>query len=222
MELMKQNRSRRRRGERYEGESNSSSDEPDSRLMRKFKGVSRMHKDILSHPLRTLKEYDEAVMSEIGADPSRPWKYRDHNAKQVWGRNRGLQRLHAYVGDALALTKTGDMPVVQAFLVQLLKAILQVNLDAGDWRTAHLLLPTQDPLARREFGGEESEIQAIVEYRKAQHELRRIRAAVSTTQEYPQNPKQEGAEEGDPGGGGRRPGRGGRKGRGRGGDVQGE
>ena len=108
-------------------------------------------------------------------------------------------------------------------VVQLLKAVHQVSIDSGDWRTASLLVPTSDPLLRKEFGGSELETQAIVNFRKAQYDLRETRAAVGGQEwNQPGNPPrgpgaEQVTEEGGEGPKGKGKGRGGpAKGQGRG------
>ena len=120
-------------------------------------------------------------MTVLGVDPSKPWRYRDHSRSLGWGRNRSLQRIHSDLGDILALSKTQDLAATQEFIVQLLKAVLQATLDGSDLRTASLLLPTPDPLQRREFGASEAEVQSIAEYRKALYKLRRMRSGLAAS-----------------------------------------
>ena len=45
-------------------------------------------------------------------------------------------------------------------------------MDKGNWATALLLLPQEDPLARSPFGGGAVELEGIYRYRKALTELR--------------------------------------------------
>ena len=56
-------------------------------------------------------------------------------------------------------------------VIQLLKALLQVAVDKGDWQNAELLMPTQ-PHGRVHFGGDEHEMQAVFKYQKSLRELR--------------------------------------------------
>ena len=63
---------------------------------------------------------------------------------------------------------------VAVLLVQLMKAVRQVYLDAGDWRTACLYTPTPDLFARRDFGGSEREAETIASYRRPRADLHRM------------------------------------------------
>ena len=62
--------------------------------------------------------------------------------------------------------------VAQAMLVQALKALHQVALDKGDWASATLLWPGEDPTVGEHFGGSETEMRHVHSYRKSLSELR--------------------------------------------------
>ena len=62
--------------------------------------------------------------------------------------------------------------MAQALVIQALKTVQQVSLDFGDWTTASLLWPFQDPLASEEFAGEESEMREVYMYKKGLAELK--------------------------------------------------
>ena len=86
---------------------------------------------------------------------------------------RSLFRIHSILGDVLGAI--GDKKVGKAtvILVQLMKALHQVSLDGGDWRTGALMIPTPDPCGRVDFGGAEAEIEVIAAYKKAHFELQK-------------------------------------------------
>ena len=97
-----------------------------------------------------------------------------------------------------------------AYTVQASKAVLQASLDGGSWESASLLWPFPDPLGGPEFGGQESEMQAVLAYRRALTELR-SKSKVGNEGTQPQGDSEE---SGHPPagnlGGGRRPKGGGR------------
>ena len=55
--------------------------------------------------------------------------------------------------------------------VQLLRALHQVSLDQGSWKTGSLLMSHADPLERPKFGGEPDQLEKIASYVKAMTEL---------------------------------------------------
>ena len=76
-----------------------------------------------------------------------------------------------------------------AMLVQLSKGMHQAAINQGSWEIGSLLIPTEDPLARLEFGGDEEEMLRVQSYRRS---LRDLRTAVN------RNPTQVDSEEGQP------------------------
>eukprot|EP00973_Karenia_brevis_P035831 4945493-Karenia_brevis.AAC.1 len=89
-----------------------------------------------------------------------------------FGKMRGLFKAFHGCTEVLQLMESGEQAQAQASLIQLVKGLLQVALDKGDWATAQLLLPWQDPTARAEWGGDEKELEEIYKYRRAIKELR--------------------------------------------------
>ena len=85
---------------------------------------------------------------------------------------RGLWRVHWLVSEVLQAALAEEHEYVKAYLVQILKCLHQVALDSGEWTTANLLLPTEDPLAPDEFGGEPEELQVAYNYVSAMKELK--------------------------------------------------
>ena len=66
----------------------------------------------------------------------------------------------------------GHVAHATAMIVQILKAQHQAAINQGSWDVASLLLPTEDPLARQEFGGDHEEILRIQSHRRAMRDLR--------------------------------------------------
>ena len=141
--------------------------------MRKFRGLRKLRRWMFKHPRQVLRDYDRACAHLLGATSRTPWTYRDVARKISWGKLRSLFRIDSILGDilgAIADKKVGRATVI---LVQLKKALHQVSLDGGDWRTGALMIPTPDPCGRVDFGGAEAEIEVIAAYKKAHFELQK-------------------------------------------------
>ena len=144
-----------------------------------------------------------------------PWTYRDVSKRVPWGKLRSLHRIDAYLGDILQRLKSGDTSGAVVIVTQLKKAMHQVALDGGDWRTGALMVPVLDPLGRSEFGGAEAEIEVISAYKRAMQELHRGHKFVQQDRETGlEGAAAEGGEGAAPEGGAGRPPRG--RGRGKG------
>ena len=88
---------------------------------------------------------------------------------------KGLWRLHWIISEILqeALLDDVDHDFVKAALAQTLKAVHQVAIDDGDWSTAFLFLPWEDPLQGDDFAGDPNEMLAAQSYKTAMSDLRR-------------------------------------------------
>ena len=169
------------------GASSPVPDETDegSRRLRQFGAVRQLHAGLVRDPERVLLDFDRTIMAELGVPLGGAWTYRDWIRRIGFGHMRGMARVHAYVGDVLTALKADRPEEATVLCVQLLKAIHQVHLDQGDWRTAVLYLPTADLYGRRDFGGSEREAEAIASYRRSLAELRRMEQQLGTSAEGP-------------------------------------
>ena len=77
------------------------------------------------------------------------------------------------VSELLQLQVTGQRKLATAYSCQILKTMLQVALDHGDWSTVVHMMPSGDPLQREEFGGDEPELVAIHKYKTGIADLKR-------------------------------------------------
>ena len=59
-----------------------------------------------------------------------------------------------------------------AMLVQISKSMHQAAINQGSWEIAALLLPTEDPLSRPEFGGDAEEMIRVQSHRRSMRDLR--------------------------------------------------
>ena len=165
---------------RQEG-SDEEEDVESRRALRKFGAVRRMHREHERHPDRVLYDFDEEVIRLLGVAPGGSWTYRDYTAKLNFGYMRGLGRCHAYAGDILSVLKQNRPVDATVLVVQLMKALHQALLDGGDWSTATLYLPTPDPFSKKDFGGNESEAEAIASYRRARVDLLKAEKALGAS-----------------------------------------
>ena len=132
-----------------------------------------MRSKALKHPGRLLRRFDQSICDDLGVTPGQVWSYQDYTRKIGFHKMRGMYRMHAVLGHVLKALKNDQKGDATVLVVQMMKALHQVYLDGGDWRSAVLYLPVPDPLARKEFGGAEEEIEVIATYWKAMVELQK-------------------------------------------------
>jgi hypothetical protein len=83
----------------------------------------------------------------------------------------GLKRVHWHLSHVLTYSLAGRHAEAEAYMVQILRAIHQSVLDGGQWHTAVLLLPGEDPCQKESFGATERELQIIAGYRDAHRRI---------------------------------------------------
>lgn len=178
-----------------QSESQSSSEEVGKlrgagRAMQAYrKGKKQMQK----HPVRHIKRYVKEIEQQMGATEGSAYRLSDYTKKLAWGKHRSLMRVHYAVSEALEQLLKGKTKLAGLQLVQLLRGIHQCSLDAGDWKTAWLLLHLPDPVERPRFGGEVQELEVVASYVKAMNELERksraLNSAADRTEEEPEGGK---------------------------------
>lgn len=180
-----------------QSESQSSSEEVGKlrgagRAMQAYrKGKKQMQK----HPVRHIRRYVKEIEQQMGATEGSAYRLSDYTKKLAWGKHRSLMRVHYAVSEALEqlLNLKGKTKLAGLQLVQLLRGIHQCSLDAGDWKTAWLLLHLPDPVERPRFGGEVQELEVVASYVKAMNELERksraLNSAADRTEEEPEGGK---------------------------------
>ena len=207
LDNMDHRNSKGRKSKRHRKSSSSSSSNGD---LRKFRGIRKLTHSHFKHARRLLKQFDADAAELIGVQAGQPWNYRNLTQAIGFGRMQGVFRIHAYLGDVLTALKTGQTKEALVICIQLMKGLHQMFLDGGSWETASLLLPTTDPKKRREFGGEDREMEIISAYRKSRYELvkahQQLQPSGSNTFAGPKTP------EGGEAGGGAKP----KKGKGKG------
>ena len=80
-------------------------------------------------------------------------------------------RVHYAVSKLLQSQLSGKHERASLQAVQLLRALHQVSLDQGSWKTGSLLMSHADPLEGPKFGGEPDQLEKIASYVKAMTEL---------------------------------------------------
>ena len=107
-----------------------------------FKRVHALRSRVFKNPQQVVSEYFMELMEKMGGvEGGDAWQVRQWTGKISWGKFKGLHRVHYHLGHALTLSLRGQHRESQAYMVQLLRSIHQVNLDGGGWETASLLLP---------------------------------------------------------------------------------
>jgi hypothetical protein len=140
-----------------------------------FEGLQRLRREFEKYPSKITKRYVEKVKQRLRVTSTRQvWALVDFSLQILpsFGKMKGLWRTHYGMSQALELLLRGKTQAGAAYLTQMVKAVHQVALDQGDWRTAILMIPEEDPLGRPDFGGDELELKRIHSHRKAIKELR--------------------------------------------------
>ena len=154
-----------------------------------FKKLHQLRKRLAKRPLVVCRRFRTRVKEQLSiTDPRQPWKYTDFAKKHraTFGKMKGLWRVFHLLCEILDALDPGNVREVDwatALTVQSLKALLQVAYDKAAWTTAALLLPVPDPMGRSEFGGDESELEAIYDYRKAVTSLKKQREGTEQAEE---------------------------------------
>jgi hypothetical protein len=160
----------------------------------KLAGVQKLRARIRKHPTRIVSRYLRKVKTKLGAlEAGKVWRLSDYSTRLLprFGKMRGLWRVHWLLSEVLQAALAEEYEYVKAYLVQILKCLHQVALDSGAWTTANLLLPTEDPLAPDEFGGEPEELQVAYNYVSALKELKSRHTATHAKQESSSNEEQD-------------------------------
>ena len=115
------------------------------------------------------------VLQNLGVtDPRQIWQLKEFSKKirPQFGRMTGIWRCHHATCEVLQMLVEGHYQHATAMVVQLLKAQHQAAINQGSWEIASMLIPTEDPLSRVEFGGDHEEMQRIQSHRRALRDLR--------------------------------------------------
>ena len=137
--------------------------------------VEKRRKRFLRKPRVLTQRYLDKMQSELGITSGQQYRMpRDYSKKllTVFGKFRGLWCAHHAVSEILQLHLQGQHDHVGAYLCLLAQSMHQSCIDQGDWSTAVMILPTEDPLNRTPFGADERQLAEIYSYRKAIRELK--------------------------------------------------
>ena len=141
-----------------------------------FNGIMKLRRRFRRRPKSFLDAFAQRVMEELGVvSKKQVWLYRDLSRKltRVFGRMRGLHRVHRPLQEVIQFHHDGDADAACALTIQISKAIHQVALDRGDWGNAQLLIPTADAAETSKFGGDEAELKAVHRHWKSLRELQK-------------------------------------------------
>ena len=142
-----------------------------------FAKYTAYKKSSRARPLRVLEEYKTFAKDEMNVRVGDRWSFRD------WWRTMPFQKYRSVGRTAYLLCELLDtserqelapqdrLALVQAGLVQSLKACHQYALDGGDWKAAWPLTQVKDPFRATSFGGTETELNLIAALLKAEGDL---------------------------------------------------
>ena len=108
--------------------------------------VHKLREKVMQSGRHLVVEYSQEAVRELGREPGGPWQYYDYSSTIDWGRMKGLHRVRYDLSRIPALSVKKETAAAEGYMVQLLRAVHQANLDDGAWPTAHLLLPCKDPV----------------------------------------------------------------------------
>ena len=169
---------------------------------KEFRGIRRARERFKRRPGAVTQRYLDKIQAELGIEhESQYWQCRDYSRKVYgsFGKMKGLWRCHFAASECLQHHVEGRDAHTGAFLALLCQCLHQVALDGGDWGSGALLLPSEDPLSRTPFGGDEQALQEVYTYRKAMRDLKTKQLRKDPGEEEHEEPAAPG------GGGGRRP-----------------
>ena len=133
-----------------------------------------VHRRLKMMPQRTIRGYKDFVMEQLWITSRHQyWKYRDCSrcVEGKFGSLNSLFRIHFYLSAILEASQDGNGEEAETMGIQLLKALLQVAVDKGNWQNAEPLMPPQ-PQSCVHFGGDEHKTQAVFKYQKSLREPR--------------------------------------------------
>ena len=132
------------------------------------KSLRKLHRQqqrVMEQPAAVVQEYWNELCERTGAEPEDVFRVYHYTAKVNWGRFKGLQRVHFHVSHILDRLLHDRPDQAAAYAAQLCRAVHQVVLDGGGWDSASLLLPKTDPLQKTLFGGSQTEMEIVANYR---------------------------------------------------------
>eukprot|EP00439_Symbiodinium_sp_Y106_P005158 s43_g1.t1 len=158
-------------------------------LGKAFADYRQSRRRMFRNPKKHIKKYVREVQGQLGAGPDTPFRLTDYSKKIWFGKQRTLQRLHVLLSEVLTMQLENRHEEATLQVVLGLRAIHQASLDSGNWEIAWLLTHLQDPMQRRRFGGEESQLETVAAYLKSQQELeKRARQARFGNRAETENP----------------------------------
>ena len=143
-------------------------------MARAFAAGRRAKDQVFSNPIGLIEEYKQKQSLELKMSEGGEWTW-DLPAKGLvrFGKMRGLRRVWAALSQIChVLDRPGGRIIALAMTIQLLKALRQVAIDKGGWRTAWRFINLPDPYTPAVFGGTERELEIISAEVRAEDDLK--------------------------------------------------
>ena len=179
-----------RKGKKKGSDSSTGSDsEVGTQTKSRLRGILRLRRRLRRKPLKCVKAYTNKIKMKLGAEDERKmWRYSDYSWKlnSRFGKLRTMWRLHYVLSETLQIAVSGNAELTAAFIVQVLKSLHQCAEDGGDWGTASLMLPVEDPLTQDSFGGSPEELMMCHAYKSAMSDLKKKKGGEGATEEEEQ------------------------------------
>lgn len=137
-----------------------------------FRKLHQLQDRTRQRPKEVVADYLSEVIHALSVQPGDAWALSDYTEKIVWGKFRGMHRVHHHCSNILELMLKGEHDRAAGYLTQLCRALHQTAIDGGAWHTASHMLPVSDPLDRVNFAGTHQELEVIASYQEA---LRRLK-----------------------------------------------
>ena len=176
-----------RKGKTKDGSDSSSGSDSEvgTQTKSRLRGILRLRRRLRRKPLKYVKAYTNKIKMKLGAEDERKmWRYSDYSWKlnSRFGKLRTMWRLHYVLSETLQIAVSGNAELTAAFIVQLLKSLHQCAEDGGDWSTASLMLPVEDPLTQDSFGGSPEELMMCHAYKSAMADLKKKKSGGETAE----------------------------------------
>jgi hypothetical protein len=132
-----------------------------------------MQQRVKTDPISVAASYVDEVKKELGVSEEEAWALWHMTDVVAWGKMLGLKRVHYHLSHIAQHLVKEESDVALAYVCQMLRALHQVAFDNGAWTNAHLMLPEQDPVYRREWAAPTQDLGCIAQYQDQMWKLRR-------------------------------------------------
>ena len=178
LELLKE--MRRSRGGKGEGDEDADNEGalPTQGVAKKLRNFENLKNEIKTSSDKIITEWVEESFEMLTGDTEdnqQAINLLDLHRKIPFGQQKGLHRMYLMQLHVMKYLLDGKPKMAAAQSARNLRALHQVCLDNGEWRTGWELTYLVDPLARKRFGGTARELETIGAYQSALENIEKIK-----------------------------------------------